>query len=70
MSELPKIMEEVMGTQIGSVASRKYIHQARTLTAQTEMKANMKLMTIMNTGKEKIEAMSEACLEKTEVCGE
>jgi hypothetical protein len=74
MSELLKTMQEVMGTQIGSVASRKHIHQARALTVQTEMKAKMdshheKLMT-MKAGKAKIEAMSEACLEKTEVCVE
>jgi hypothetical protein len=58
-------MRSVMSFKV--LVSRMDIHQARTLTAQAGMKAKMdshyEKVTIMKAGKEKTEAMSEACLD-------
>jgi hypothetical protein len=56
MSELLKATQEVMETHTGSLAFRMDMQQARALTVQAEMKAEMdshhdKLMTIMKAGK-------------------
>jgi uncharacterized protein YPO0396 len=56
-----------------TLVSRMHIHQARSEPTQEEMKANLDfnhetLMTIETASKEMIEAMMEACFEKTEAC--
>jgi hypothetical protein len=77
-----KVMQERMGANVkemkaemrvineGTVVSRMGIHQTRTVSTQ-EMKTKMdshheKFMAIKKAGHERIEAMMEACLEKTE----